>query len=95
MICCPLRSDASKDFVEHTFHHCMEATGADVFGALIDRHGDRCNLIDGIIGEGHLHPFSLQQCLVLLDQGILGLLENTDKIIPPEWVQFHTNGKRP
>ena len=64
-----------------------------MFSVRRDRHGDRCDLIDGVIGEGHLHP-SVSRSALYCDQAFWGSLRIRTNI-PTEWVQFHANGKRP
>src|SRR5262245_15055282 len=71
----------------------MEATGADVLRTFIHGYGDRGDLANGIIGEGYLHTFGLKQCLILLGQSILGLLQDADKILPAKRVELNANGK--
>src|SRR5918911_1736337 len=49
------------NLIEQAFHHRMQAPCADVLGALVNRHRDRRNLVDGVIGECHLYALSLQK----------------------------------
>ena len=70
------------DLRENPFHHSPQAASADVAG-------------NGLIGDGlqslrrelQIHVIILQQFLILLDQGVLGLLQNPHQILPPQGVQ--------
>src|SRR5467141_2240177 len=82
-----------RDFVENFFEDGVQAAGADVFGLLIDAGGEAGNGGDGIFGDVELDAFGFQQRHVLLDQRILRLGQNANKIFFLQRLQLDANGK--
>ncbi len=71
----------------------MEATGADVFGLLVDERGIVGQGLDGVLGEGEFQAFGFEQGGVLLEQGVFGLGEDADEIGFAERSHFHADGQ--
>src|SRR5467141_5275062 len=82
-----------RDFVENFFEDGVEAAGADVFGLLVHAGGEAGDGGDGVFGDVKLKRFNIQQRDVLLDERILRLGQNANKIFFLQRLQLDANGK--
>src|SRR6202158_1013308 len=82
-----------RDFVQNFFEDGVEAAGADVFGLLVHAGGEAGDGGDGVFGDVELDAFGLQQRDVLLDERILRLGQNANKIFFLQRLQLDANGQ--
>src|ERR1700730_4061812 len=62
-----------RDFVKHALENGMQTPRTDVLRLLVDHYGEARQAGDGIVAEGELDSFSLEQSDVLLYQRVLWL----------------------
>src|SRR5256885_1445606 len=84
-----------RDFVQNLFEDGVEAAGADIFGLLVHAGGEAGDGSDRVFGDVELDTFGLQERDVLLDERILRVGQNTNKIFYLERMQLDANGKAP
>src|SRR2546425_2234839 len=82
-----------RDFVQNFFEDGVQAAGADVFGLFVHAGGEAGDGGDRVFGDVELDAFGLQERDVLLDQRILRLGQNANKILFLERLQLNANGK--
>src|SRR5712672_293749 len=77
--------------VENFFKNGVQAASANVFCRFVDAGREFGDGIDGVVGDIQLHAFGLEQRNVLLDQRILGLGKDADKIFFLQRLQLDAN----
>src|SRR5467141_3924278 len=82
-----------RDFVENFFEDGVQAAGADVFGLFVHAGGEAGDRGNGIFGNVEFDAFGLQERYVLLDERILRLGQNANKIFFLQRLQFDANGE--
>src|SRR5439155_2993912 len=82
-----------RDFVQNFFEDGVEAASANVFGLLVHVGGKAGDSRDCVLGDVELDAFSLQQRDVLLDERILRLGQDANKIFFLQGLQFDANGQ--
>ena len=82
-----------RDFVQNFFEDGVEAAGADVFCLLIHVSGKAGDSGDSVFRDVKLDAFGFQQRDVLLDERILGLGQDANKIFFLQGLQFDANGQ--
>ena len=68
------------NILQQFFENGVETARADVLGGFIHPRGEAGDLLQRVLGKGELDAFGIEQRLILLDQRVLGLLENADEI---------------
>ena len=81
------------NILEEPFHDGVEPSSSDVFGRVVHRAGNTGNFLDCIRGKAQIYALGRQEGGVLLDEGVLGLGQDPDKVLLGEAVQFYPQGK--
>src|SRR5258708_902280 len=82
-----------RDFVENFLEDGVQTARADIFGLLVHAGGETGDGGDGVFGDVELDAFGLQQCDVLLDERILRLGQNANKIFFLQGLQLDADRK--
>src|SRR6266436_952524 len=82
-----------RNLVEHFFKNGVQTPGADVFSLFVYAGGEARDGRDGVLGDVELDAFGLQQRDVLLDERILRLGQNANKIFFLQRLQLDANGQ--
>ncbi len=82
-----------RDVFKELFHDGVQATGADVFGVLVDLRGDFGDFDESIFGESELDAFGFEQRHVLLDERGFRFFEDANEIGFAERFEFDADGK--
>src|SRR5437899_5928931 len=77
-----------RDFVQNFFEDGVESASANVFGLLIHVSRKAGDGGDSVFGDVKLDAFGFQQRDVLLDERVLRLGQNTNKVFFLQGLQF-------
>src|SRR5262247_717974 len=71
----------------------MQSPGTDVLRPFVNLSGDAGDLQNRIFPKLHMNFLGFEQSRVLLDQRVLGLRQDTDKVFFAQRTQLHTDRK--
>jgi len=74
-------ASAERQLFEQAFEQRVQASGADVFGLLVDLPGDFGDPLNAVCGKLDVQVFGFQQLAVLLGQRGVGLAENAREVM--------------
>src|SRR5690349_14111492 len=81
------------DLFQQLLHDRLQATRADIFSLLIDLRRVVRDGVDGVGSKLHRHAFGFHHRLVLLDQRIARLGQNSFEVFDSERLELNTDRK--
>src|SRR5262249_25527040 len=81
------------DLLQQLLENRVQPPRADILGRFVHARGKGGDLLNGVVGERELDALSVEQRLILLDQRVLGLLQDANKVGFVERLQLDADRK--